>query len=69
MAIRMILPFFTNPEDSRLYMFTFFLSEPVVAPVRAVMSAFGFDDSLPIDVALPTAYLLLFVVQLFLPAI
>lgn len=69
MALRMILPLFVEPESSRIYTFTCFLSEPVVAPVRAVLSIFGFDDAMPIDVALPTAYLLIFVIQLFLPAI
>ena len=69
MALRMILPLFVNPEDSKVYFFTCLLSEPVVAPVRAVMSAFGFDEGMPIDLALPTAYFLLFIIQLFLPAL
>ena len=69
MALRMMLPLFVNPEDSRLYMFTCLISEPIVAPVRTVLFMFGLDDSLPIDVALPTAYILLFIIQLFLPAL
>ena len=69
MALRMILPLFVNPEDSKVYFFTCLLSEPVVAPVRAVMSVFGFDEGMPIDLALPTAYFLLFIIQLFLPAL
>ena len=69
MALRMILPLFLDPQESRIYMFTCFLSEPVVAPVRAALSMFGYDDSMPIDIALPTTYLLIFLIQLFLPAI
>lgn len=69
MALRMILPLFVNPEDSKVYFFTCLLSEPVVAPVRAVMSVFGFDEGMPIDLALPTAYFLLFIIQLFLPTL
>lgn len=69
MALRMILPLFVEPENSKIYIFTCILSEPVVAPVRAVMSAFGFDNSMPFDLALPTAYFLLFIIQLFLPTI
>ena len=69
MALRMILPLFVNPEDSKVYFFTCLLSEPIVAPVRAVMSVFGFDEGMPIDLALPTAYFLLFIIQLFLPTL
>ena len=69
MAARMILPLFVEPEESKLYIFSCVLSEPIVAPVRSVLYAFGIDDSLPFDVALPAAYLILFVIQLFLPAI
>ena len=69
MALRMMLPLFVDPEDSKLYMFTCLLSEPIVAPVRTVLYLFGLDDSMPIDVALPTAYILIFIIQLFLPAL
>lgn len=67
MALRMILPLFVAPEESRLYAFTCLLSEPIVAPVRTVLYIFGIDDSAPMDFALPTAYILLFIIQLFLP--
>ena len=69
MALRMILPIFVDPEDSRVYAFTCLVSEPIVAPVRTVLFAFGVDDSLPIDLALPAAYLLVFIIQLLLPAL
>lgn len=67
MALRMILPFFVEPEESKIYYFTCLLSEPIVAPVRSILFALGVDESIPIDIALPTAYLLLFVIKLFLP--
>lgn len=69
MAIRMILPLFITPEESRLYAFTCLLSEPIVAPVRTILYIFGIGDSLPMDFALPTAYILLFIIKLLLPEI
>ena len=69
MALRMILPLFTEPEGSKLYVFTCLLSEPVVAPVRAALTMFGVNDNSPLDLSLPTAYILIFIIQLFLPAI
>lgn len=69
MALRMILPLFVEPENSKIYVFTCLLSEPVVAPVRAIMSVFGFDEGMPIDLSLPTAYFLIFIIQLFLPSL
>ena len=67
MAARMILPLFVEPESSKLYFFSCILSEPIVAPVRAVFDMIGLDDSMPIDLALPSAYILLFIIRLFLP--
>lgn len=69
MALRMILPLFVEPENSRFYMLTCFLSEPIVAPVRTLLFAIGIDESMPIDLALPTAYIFVFIIQLFLPAL
>ena len=69
MALRMILPLFADPEQSKLYALTCILSEPVVAPVRVILSAFGIGENTPTDIALPTAYILLFVIRLLLPAI
>lgn len=69
MVARMLLPLFVNPEESRLYLFAALISEPVVAPVRALLYAFGVGDRSPLDFSVPTAYLVLMIIQWFLPAI
>ena len=69
MIVRMLLPFFTNPEDSKLYLFATMISEPFVAPVRALMVKFNIGQNSPIDWSFFTAYLLLSLLQLFLPSI
>ncbi len=69
LALRMIMPLFVEPENSKFYLFTCLVSEPVVAPVRAIMSAFGVGDGVPIDLSIPTAYFLLFIIEMFLPVL
>ena len=69
MALRMMLPLFVEPEGSKIYAFTCILSEPIVAPIRALLSMLGLDGALPIDLSLPTAYILIFVIQSLLPPI
>ena len=69
MAARMILPLFVEPESSRIYVFSALISEPLVAPVRFLLSVFGVGDNMPIDIALPTAYFLLMIIRMFMPAL
>ena len=66
---RVLMPFFTDIEDSRLYLMLCLITEPLVIPVRAVMYHFNIGQDSPIDLAFSLTYLILTFIQIFLPVI
>jgi uncharacterized protein YggT (Ycf19 family) len=66
---RVLLQFFVNPEESRLYAFLFFLSEPVILPFRILFAKFNIGQNTPLDMPFLTACLSLSLIQMFLPVI
>lgn len=69
MLVRMILPLFTNPEENKIYLLTCYISEPFIAPVRAVMARLGVGQNSPIDWSFFATYIILWVLDLVLPVI
>ncbi len=69
MVIRMLLPIFVNPEDSRVYAIAFGITEPFVIPVRAIMVKFNIAQGTPFDWSFTVTYLLIWLLQMFLPVI
>ena len=69
MMIRVIMPFFFDIEESRVYALAYYISEPFVAPVRFVMVKMNWGQDSPIDWAFFMAYMILWVLQSLLPAI
>lgn len=69
MLLRMLLPLFTDPEESRLYYFVFCLTEPVVIPVRLLLARKNWLQDSPIDWAFSLAYMLLLLLQNLLPTL
>lgn len=69
MMARALLPLFINPEESRLYLFVTAITEPFVIPVRFILYKFNIGQNSPIDISFMLSYLLLFLIQLFLPTI
>ena len=69
MLIRMILPFFVDPEENKLYLVTCYVTEPFIAPVRAVMVRFNIGQDSPIDWAFSITYILIWLVGNLLPSI
>ena len=69
MLVRMILPFFLEPEESRIYALVFCISEPFIAPVRMIMSKLGIGQNSPIDWSFFATYFLIMILQMFLPVI
>lgn len=69
MMVRALLPLFADVESSPFYMLTVAITEPIVAPIRIIISKLGIAQSTPIDMGFMATYLLLFVLNLFLPAI
>lgn len=69
MIARMILPFFVDPNESRAYAICFYVTEPFITPVRAVMVHFNIGQDSPIDWAFSITYLLIWLISCLLPAI
>lgn len=69
MIARMLLPFFVDPEESRVYAISCYLTEPFIAPVRAIMVRLNIGQDSPVDWAFSVTYLIIFLLGTFLPAI
>ena len=69
MIARMLLPFFVDPEESRVYAISCYLTEPFIAPVRAIMVRLNIGQDSPIDWAFSVTYLIIFLLGMFRPAI
>jgi len=69
MIARMLLPFFVDPEESRVYAISCYLTEPFIAPVRAIMVRLNIGQDSPVDWAFSVTYLIIFLLGMFLPAI
>ena len=69
MIIRMLLPFFTDPSESRIYAISFCITEPFIVPVRAIMVKLNIGQDSPIDWAFSITYIILWLLSSLLPAI
>ena len=69
MVFRMLLPIFVNPEDSRAYAVAFYITEPFIIPVRAIMVKFNIAQGTPFDWSFTVTYLLIWLLQMMLPVI
>ena len=65
---RMLLPLFTG-EDGRLYAFCYAVTEPIVIPFRYLMVKLNIGQGLPIDLSFTFAYLVIIIIDMFLPVI
>jgi len=66
MFVRAIMSWIPGLDDNKFGDFLYALTEPVIAPVRALLSRFRFFNELPIDMSFLIAYLLLSLVSMFL---
>ena len=69
MIIRMLLPIFIDPTESRIYAITCYVTEPFIAPVRAIMVRLNIGQDSPIDWSFFATYIILSVGTMFLPMI
>lgn len=69
MLVRMILSFFPAFAESRVAVFVTLVTEPFIIPVRTLMYRFGIGQDSPIDWAFSLTYILIYIVQLFLPLV
>ena len=69
MLVRMIISFFPAFQESRVAAFVAVVTEPFIIPVRAVLYRLGIGQDSPIDWAFSLTYILIYIVQLFLPVV
>ena len=63
MLLRAILSWFPISEDNPFVLFVTMLTEPIVAPIRALFERMNWFQNIPIDISFFVAYLLLSVVS------
>ena len=69
MIIRMLLPLFTDPLESRLYVLSCFVTEPFIIPVRSAMEKLNIAQDSPIDWSFSITYIIIWLLGSLLPAI
>ena len=65
--LRVLLSFFAS-EESKFLLFCAVVTEPVVYPVRVLLSHIPALEAFPIDITYMATYLILMFVQMALPA-
>ena len=69
MLARMILSIFVKAESNTLYALSCIITEPFVAPVRAILALLNIGQNSPIDWAFFLTYLILSVLRSSFPVI
>ena len=69
MLVRMIIPWFTDPTENKIYFISCLVTEPFIAPVRAIMIKLDIGQKTPIDWAFTITYLIIILLRSFLPEI
>lgn len=59
MLVRAILSWFPLGEDNPIVLFVTMLTDPIVAPIRALFERMNWFQNIPIDISFLVAYLLL----------
>lgn len=67
MMLRAVISWLPVDEDSNLVTFLYTMTEPLIMPVRALLSRFEALEDMPIDISFLIAFMLLSLVQLILP--
>ena len=69
MLLRMLIPWFTDPMESKFFAIVCYLTEPFIIPVRAIMVKYNIGQDSPIDWAFSITYLIIILLRNLLPAI
>lgn len=69
MLLRVVLQFFVDVEENRIYALCVYVSEPFILPFRVIMAKFNIGQNTPIDLPFFVAYISLSAISLFLPII
>lgn len=63
MMLRAVLSFLPIQEDNPILLFTVMVTEPIVAPIRALFEHFGWFQNLPIDISFLVASIVISIVS------
>ena len=63
MFVRAILSWFPSRDDNPILLFTTLITEPIVAPIRALFERLGWFRNIPLDISFFVAYILLSVIS------
>lgn len=63
MSVRVILSWFVNTEESKLFAITYVISEPIVVPVRFLFYKLNLFQQTPMDISFLVTYLLLWIID------
>ena len=63
MLLRALLSWFPISEDNPILLFVQMVTEPIIAPIRALFDKFGWFENFPLDVSFIVAYFLLMILQ------
>ena len=66
MLVRAVLSFLPIKDDNPFLLFTVMVTEPIIAPIRALFEHFGWFHNLPIDISFLVGCVLLSVVSTLL---
>lgn len=69
MLLRVVLQFFVDVEENRLFAVCLVVSETFVMPFRMIMAKFNIGQDTPIDLPFMVAYIALAAITMFLPII
>ena len=69
LLLRVILPIFTDAENSPIYAVAAVISEPVIIPFRVISDKLGIWQDTPLDIPLLVSTFFLMLTSLFLPVI
>ncbi|MBQ4354711.1 MAG: YggT family protein [Clostridia bacterium] len=66
MMARAIISWLPLDEDNPIVTFLYTVTEPVIAPVRAVIDRLGLFEGMPIDMSFLITFILLSILEMFL---
>lgn len=69
MMLRVILQWTDPEEEGRVSRLVGVMTEPVIIPVRALLSLFGIGEDSPMDIGFYVTSLLLVALRIFLPQV
>lgn len=69
MIVRMILSWFVNPAESKVYLFCSTISEPFILPFRYIFNKLNIAQNIPLDLPFMAAYLVMLFLRMLLPVL